>query len=123
MLLKDIQENFPFLSVVQYGGNEYIGIVINQDQWVTSMYVYTEIVSAEAQREFLDIGEAWWWESNRMIPINIFMKAEMEKFRYCIVTMNSKDVNVTIGPTVNLNNLTVKRIKRKNVQLVRKPKD
>lgn len=123
MLLKDIQENFPFLSVVQYGGNEYIGIVINQDQWVTSMYVYTEIISAESQREFLDIGEAWWWESNRMIPINIFMKAEMEKFRYCIVTMNSKDVNVTIGPTVNLNNLTVKRIKRKNVQLVRKPKD
>ena len=123
MLLKDIQENFPFLSVVQYGGNEYIGIVINQDQWVTSMYVYTEIISAEQQREFLDIGEAWWWESNRMIPINIFLKRELEKFRYCIMTMNSKDVNVAVGPTVNLNNLTVKRIKRKNVQLVRKPKD
>ena len=123
MLLKDIQENFPFLSVVQYGGNEYIGIIINQDQWVTSMYVYTEIQTANEQRDFLHLGEAWWWESNRMIPINIFLKKELERFRYCIMTMNSKDVNVSIGPTVNLNNLTVKRIKRKNVQLVRKPKN
>ena len=43
MLTKDIQENFPFLSVVTYGGNEYIGIIINQDVTVTSMYVYTDI--------------------------------------------------------------------------------
>ena len=28
---------------------------------------------------------------------------------------------VTIGPVTNINNLTVKRVKRKSVQLVRKP--
>ena len=55
-----------------------------------------------------------------MIPINIFLKKDLEKFRYIIITMNSKDVNVTVGPTVNLNNLSVKRIKRKAIQLVRK---
>ena len=71
MLTKDIQENFPFLSVVTYGGQEYVGIIINQDVTVTSMYVYTAIAS-EQQRAFLDLGEVWWWESNRMIPINIF---------------------------------------------------
>ena len=122
MLTRDIQENFPFLSVVQYGGNEYIGIIINQDQWVTSMYVYTEIKTEVLRKEFLELGEIWWWESNRMIPINIFLKKEIECFRYCITTMNSKDVSVTIGPVVNLNNLAVKRIKRKSVQLIRKPK-
>ena len=122
MLTKDIQENFPFLSVVTYGGNEYIGIIINQDATVTSMYIYTDIRSELEQRAFLELGEAWWWESNRMIPINIFLRSEIEPFRYCIMTMNSKDVNVAIGPCVNLNNLTVKRIKRKSVQLVRKPK-
>jgi hypothetical protein len=58
-----------------------------------------------------------------MIPINIFLQEEMEQFRYCIMSMNSKDVKVTMGPTVNLNNLAVKRVKRKSVQLVRKPKD
>ena len=122
MLTKDIQENFPFLSVVTYGGNEYIGIIINQDVTVTSMYIYTDLKTELEQRAFLELGEAWWWESNRMIPINIFLRNEIEMFRYCIMTMNSKDVKVTIGPCVNLNNLSVKRIKRKSVHLVRKPK-
>ena len=122
MLLKDIEENFPFISVVGYGGNEYVGIVINQDQTVTSMYVFTELRSEIEKKVFLEMGEVWWWESNRMIPINIFLKSEMEHFRYTIMTMNSKDVRIVTGPCVNLNNLSVKRVKRKNVQLVRKPK-
>ena len=122
MLTKDIQENFPFLSVVTYGGNEYIGIIINQDDTVTSMYIYTDIRSEVEQSFFLELGDVWWWESNRMIPINIFLRKEIESFKYCIMTMNSKDVKVTIGPCVNLSNLAVKRIKRKSVHLVRKPK-
>ena len=44
-------------------------------------------------------------------------------FKYCIVTRNSKNVKVSIGPTVNLNNMSIKRIKRKNVQLVKKPRN
>ena len=122
MLLKDIETNFPFLSVVQYGGAEYVGVVCNQDQYVTSMYVYTDIKSPEHKQLFLELGETWWWESNRMIPINIFLRQEMEPFKYCLITMNSKDVKVTLGPCVNLGNLSIKRVKRKNVQLVKKQK-
>ena len=123
MLLKDIENNFPFVSVVHYGGQEYVGIVINQDQYVTSMYVYTDLRSEEEKKALIDLGDVWWWESNRMIPINIFLAKEMERFRYAIQTMNSKDVKVTIGPCVNLNNLAIKRVKRKSVQLVKKPKN
>jgi hypothetical protein len=122
MLTKDIQENFPFISVVNYGGNEYVGIIVNQDAYVTSMYVYTDLKSTVEKKKFLELGEVWWWESNRMIPINIFLRKEMDYFRYSLITMNTKDVKVTMGPCVNLNNLTIKRIKRKNVQLVRRPK-
>ena len=50
-----------------------------------------------------------------MIPINIFLRGEIEPFRYAIMTMNTKDVKVSIGPCVNLNNYLVKRIKRKSV--------
>jgi len=120
MLTKDIENNFPFISVVVYGGQEYVGIITNQDQYVTSMYVYTDLKTQQEQKDLLELGEAWWWESNRMIPINIFMRDEMEPFRYCLTTMNSKDVKITLGPCVSLNNLSVKRVKRKNVQLVRK---
>ena len=123
MLLKDIEENFPYISVVHYGGNEYVGIIINQDQYVTSMYVYTDLRSEEEKKTLLELGDIWWWESNRMIPISIFLRKELEGFRYAIQTMNSKDVKVTIGPCVNLNNMAIKRVKRKSVQLVKKPKN
>ena len=123
MLLKDITENFPFISVVAYGGNEYVGIIINQDQWVSSMYVYTTLRTDTEKKELLDLGNTWWWESNRMIPINIFLREEMEKFKYSIQTMNTKDVKVNIGPTVNLSSMQIKRVKRKSVQLVKRPKN
>lgn len=122
MLTKEIQEKFPFLSVVTYGGQEFVGIIINQDSTVTSMYVYTNLRTQEEQRYFLELGESWWWESNRLIPINIFLKRDMDPFKYCIVTMNSKDVRVVIGPCVNLNDLSLKRVKRKSIQLVKKPR-
>ena len=122
MLLKDIEKDFPFISVVTYGGNEYVGIIANQDQYITSMYVYTTLKSDLQKKLFLQMGEVWWWESNRMIPINIFLNKEMTKFKFALMTMNSKDVKVTIGPCVNLNALNVKRVKRKSVQLVRKSK-
>lgn len=123
MLLKDIENNFPFISVVTYGGNEYVGIIINQDQFVTSMYVYTDLKTSEEKQKLVDLGETWWWESNRMIPINIFLRHEIEMLNYAIMTMNTKDVKITIGPTVNLHNLSLKRVKRKQVQLVRRPKN
>jgi len=123
LLLKDITENFPFISVVAYGGNEYVGIIINQDQWVSSMYVYTTLRTDTEKKELLDLGNTWWWESNRMIPINIFLREEMEKFKYSIQTMNTKDVKVNIGPTVNLSSMQIKRVKRKSVQLVKRPKN
>jgi len=122
MLRKDIEKNYPFISVVTYGGNEYVGIVVNQDQFVTSMLIYSKLRSVEEKKLLLDLGETWWWESNRMIPINIFLRKEIDLIKYCQITMNSKDVKVILGPTVNIGNLSVKRVKRKNVQLIRKPK-
>jgi len=121
MLRKEIEEKFPFLSVVTYGGNEYIGIINNQDAFITSMYIYTDLRSDSDRAKFVELGEVWWWESNRMIPINIFLQKDMEQFKYIMMTMNSKDVKVSLGPTVNLNRLSVKRVKRKSVQLLKKP--
>ena len=122
MLRKDIEENYPFISVVTYGGQEYVGIITNQDQFVTSMLIYSHLRSIEEKKRFLQLGETWWYESNRLIPINIFLRREIEPIKYSLMTMNSKDVKVSLGPTVNISNLSVKRVKRKNVQLVRKPK-
>ena len=122
MLTKNIQEKFPFLSVVTYGGLEFVGIIINQDSTVTSMYVYTNLRTPEEQSLFLELGDSWWWESNRKIPINIFMKQDMAPFRSLIKTFATKDVELLFGPMVRLNDITEKRIKRKSIQLIRKIK-
>ena len=119
-LRQTTEQQLPFISVINYGENEYVGIIINQDQYVTSFYDIDALRTPEEKAVFLEIGETWWWESNRQMPINIFLRREIEPFRYCIKTFNSKDVRVLLGPVVNLMNLSVRRIKRKSVQLVRK---
>ena len=118
MILKNVEKNFPFISVITYGGNEYVGIIANQDTLVTNMLLYND----SHRKIFLELGNAWWWESNRMIPINIFLRDEIRIFQYALKSMNTKDVKIKLGPCVNLNDFTNKRIKRKNVQLIRKSK-
>jgi hypothetical protein len=119
-LRDDIEQNLPFISVINYGDDEYVGIIINQDQFVTSFYDLNAIRSPEEKATFLEIGETWWWESNRQFPISIFCREQIQPFAYAIKTFNSKDTRIILGPVVNLMNLTLKRVKRKSVQLVRK---
>ena len=121
-LRDNIQEQLPFISVLHYGEDEYVGIIVNQDQFVTSFYDLAMIKTLDERTGLLEIGEIWWWESNRQIPINIFLRREIEPFKYAIKTFNSKDVRIILGPVVNLMNMTLKRVKRKSVQLVRTPK-
>jgi len=116
------QENHPFVSCIKSNNIEYVGIVINFDDFVTSIYDISVIKSDEDKIKFLELGEIWWWESNRKIPINIFLKREMQTYRYAIKTFNSKDVELLFGPSVNLSEIAEKRIKRKSIQLVRVPK-
>jgi hypothetical protein len=116
------QENYPFVACVKSNDIEYVGIVINFDNYIASIYDISAIRSEEERRVFLEMGEAWWWESNRKIPINIFLKNEMQMFRYAIKTFNSKDAEILFGPVVNLSEIAEKRIKRKSIQLVRVPK-
>jgi hypothetical protein len=117
------QTNYPFISCVKSNDIEYVGIIINLDDYVTSIYDINTIKNEGDRTLFLEMGESWWWESNRKIPINIFLKKEMQFFRYAIKTFNSKDINLVFGPIVNLSEIAEKRIKRKSIQLVRAAKN
>lgn len=120
---KDFQNNYPFISCIRSNDTEYVGIIVNLDDNVTSIYDYSIIRNPDEKKLFLEMGEVWWWESNRKIPINIFLKKEMIIFRYTIKTFNSKDVELVFGPIVNLSDIAEKRIKRKSIQLVRSAKN
>jgi hypothetical protein len=71
--------------------------------------------------KFLKLGETWWWESNRKIPINIFLKKDFVYFRPTVVTLSSKDIKIVHGPVVRLEDISKKRIKRRTIQLMRRP--
>ncbi len=117
---QELLDQFPFLTLASYGNNEYVGIMQNQDNNVISMYVYDQIKSNNAKKVFLDLGGEWWWETNRQIPINIIMGNRFKQFREALVTFTIKDFEVLHGPTICLRDIMQKRIKRKNVQLIRK---
>jgi hypothetical protein len=119
-ITENLQENFPFISVINHVNQEYVGIIINQDAQVTSVYDYAAIRTDEEKARFLELGEVWWWESNRQIPINIFLLKEIVEFRYAIRNFSTKDVKVLLGPCTSLNDIIVKRIKRKSITLIRK---
>lgn len=116
------QENYPYMTVINYVDKEIVGIIINQDAQITSMYDYEMLRTDNERKEFLELGEAWWWESNRKIPINIFMPSEMVNFKYAIKNFSTKDVKVILGPVTSLHDIITKRIKRKSITLVRKPR-
>ena len=120
-LAEEIFEKYPFLSLVTYGGAEYIGIVQNQDDTVLSMYDYSKIPD-NLKASFLELGDVWWWESNRMIPINLFLKKDFAQFASILITFNIRDTEVVRGPSVSIAELEKKRSKRRNIQLVKKVK-
>ena len=120
-IFKTLRDKFPFLSLIQKGDMEFVGIVQNQDNSVISFYDYGRLMSPQDKMRYLKYGEIWWYESNRKLPINIFLKGDFKYFRTTLVTLNSKDVLIVEGPTVRLSDISKKRVKRKTIQLVRKP--
>lgn len=118
--IKLLLEKYPYLSLVIYGGNEYVGIIQNSDEQITTIYDFASLRTPEQKVKFLAMGDVWWWESNRIIPINVFLKSDWTEFKFCIKTMNSKDVEIRLGPQISLKEMASKRSKRRSITLVRR---
>lgn len=116
----ELLKKYPFLTYLVYGGNDYIGIIQNLDEVITTIYDYGALRTVEQKQQFLELADTWWWESNRLIPINVFLKAEWQQFREVLKTMNSKDVAIKFGPQISLKEIAAKRSKRRSITLVRK---
>jgi hypothetical protein len=118
--IEQLLERYPFITYLVYGGNDYIGIVQNADEQITTIYDFASLKSPDQKKKFLELGEQWWWESNRLIPINVFLKADWAEFKFCVKTMNSKDVDIKVGPQTSLKEMAAKRSKRRSITLVRR---
>jgi hypothetical protein len=117
---RKLADKHPFITLCVYAQNEYVGIVQNRDEIVTTIYDYGIIKNQEQKLRFLELANVWWWESNRSIPINIFLRQEWEPFRYCIRTFVNKDLQIIHGPVCSLSDIGKKRSKRKSITLMRR---
>lgn len=118
--LELIQEQFPYLSCVRTAGIEYVCIIQNSDDKILSFYDFNSIKDSDEKKLFLELGEIWWHESNRLLPINIFLQGQMAPYKPYIRTAAHKNTEILFGPITSLNNLFQKRIKRRQIQLVKK---
>ncbi len=115
-----LTENHPFITIVSYAGQDYVGIVQNRDDVVTTIYDYGSILDGMLKEKFLSLGDIWWWESNRLIPINLFLKDDWAPFKPYIRTFNNKSLVVLHGPVCSMTELTKRRSKRRSITLVRR---
>lgn len=116
-----IKENFPFMTSIVHNDNRYVCIIQNIDEKFVSFYDVGEIPK-EFLGDFIEMGNIWWDESNRKIPINIFLKDDMTKYRHFIKTIPLKNTEFEFGPMVSLSDLITKRVKRKQIPLNRQTK-
>jgi hypothetical protein len=117
---KRLTENHPFITVCSYANQDYVGIVQNRDDMVTTIYDYGAITDNLIKEKFLELGEVWWWESNRLIPINLFLKDDWLPFKPYLRTFTNKSLVVVHGPTCSMNELSKRRSKRRSITLVKR---
>jgi hypothetical protein len=122
-LFEKLSEKYPFITLCVYSSQEYVGIIQNRDDAITTIYDFGSIANLTEKQLFLELANVWWWESNRSIPINIFLKKEWEPFRIYIRTFANKDLEILHGPICSLSDLARKKSKRKSITLVRRMPD
>lgn len=117
---KKLSELHPFITVCSYSNQDYVGIIQNRDDAVTTIYDYGAIIEAELKSRFLELGDIWWWESNRLIPINLFLKEDWTIFKPYLRTFTNKSLTILHGPVCSMNELHKRRPKRRSITLVKR---
>ena len=119
-IFEKLTEKYPFITLCVYANTEYVGIIQNKDDIVTTIYDFGAVTVQEQKLEFLELASTWWWESNRSIPINIFLRDDWAKFKNTLRTFVNKDLEILHGPVCSLMDIARKKPKRKSITLVRR---
>lgn len=119
-LFDKLAEKYPFITLCVYANQEYVGVIQNRDDSVTTIYDFGAVVDQNSKIAFLELASVWWWESNRSIPINIFLRKDWDSFRFTLRTFSNKDLEILHGPVCSLMDISRKKSKRKSITLVRR---
>jgi hypothetical protein len=115
-----LTEKYPFMTLCVYATREYVGVIQNRDDAVTTIYDFGSVIDQADKLLFLELASTWWWESNRSVPINIFLRGDWDQFRFTLRTFSNKDFEILHGPVCSLLDINRKKSKRRSITLVRR---
>ena len=90
-IFEKLTEKYPFITLCIYADTEYVGIIQNKDEAVTTIYDYGAIQTQQDKLLFLELASQWWWESNRQLPINIVLGPSFRRFQYSLYAFAIKE--------------------------------
>lgn len=114
---ENVLKEIPFLAEIKLNktGEKFIGIILNQTKKYTGMYVINKpdkAMTHEQLMKFIELGNIWWTESNRMLPITLFLKRDFDEYKSFMVNFDNHMIAEIKGHITSLSNITNKRIKR-----------
>ena len=116
--IESTREKHPFLTFLEFSdGIIKVGIVQNENQKLIHLYDFEKIKNEESCKRFLSYGDEWWWGSNQSIPIDSFIGKGFDQFHTILVGYPKKLIENTYGPTFSLQEIYLKRVKRKKIEI------
>lgn len=116
-----IRKEEKYIAHIRYADEDYCGVIINRDKGVVSFYDLAVLRAANLHDSFIAHCEIWWWESNRLIPINIFIGFDVFKqYSFAIKTFATKRTVISSGYVTDLKVLIKHQRKKKTFLVKRK---
>ncbi len=116
--LEVIRETYPFFSIlILRDGLHVPGIIQNSSSSLVWIYQFEDIQDQAQRKQFLEYGKIWWNQSDRTIPIEVFIGQEFDVFREHLKGYPRKNVDTIHGHLVDLGETFRRRIKRRIVSV------
>lgn len=118
--INNTKEEFKFFTFVYFNDNKTtFGVVQNDTPKVLMFYDFLKLKNEDDKKEFIKFCEFWWYQSGQTLPINIFIGREFDKFNYILCGYTKKSfVKEPEGPIFSLNNIYLKKAKKKRIDLI-----
>lgn len=89
------------------------GIIMNQTLKLTGIYDFSKMTSNDKDT-IMELGKIWWEESNRQIPINVFLFEEFLPYDKYMVNYKNQYIEEINGHVVQLYKIIPTKIELKN---------
>ncbi len=115
--IEDTRTKYEFMTFVVLKDDIVVGVVQNETPKILMIYQFDLLRTLDEKEQFLQFGDEWWWGSNHAVPINLFIGDRFETFEYVLRGYPRKPIEQLIGPTFNLAERYLRRVRKKRIEI------